>query len=318
MPHHDRFMSSIFQLLKDKKELVFVPFTEESIWFSVGTPEEKLLDPLLEEADGKVGIYLYRRNGITQSERDKAGDAFKVQEQKQREYYSLIASCARAHQITETDISKALNVDLGTETLELRRQAAISEYQKLQQDFDAVAAVGDEDALASINQKLELLKQVSEKFKLNDDSEIVAQQEKNRRVVETLGADFKSLVDISNTYDKAAEDYRYELAAQILSSHYRVPAIESMKEVDRKKFQWTKDNIRALSPDLVRSLFSEFVSKEMKGKDGWKATDNLPDDFTATFDGTTISSPGASLEKGKIYRLKVISAVEEAPGEEGK
>jgi hypothetical protein len=309
---------TIFQLLKDKKELVFVPFSEESIWFSVNTPEERLLDTVLEESDGKIGLWLYRRNGITQSERDKAGDAFKIQETKQREYYSLLASCARTYQIPESDITKAMNVDLGTETLELRRQAAISEYQKLQSEFEEAKDMEGESALEVINQKLELLKEVSEKFKLNDDSEVALQQEKNRQIVAILGEDFKRLVEISNTFDKASEDYRYELAAQILSSPLRLPALEKMKQVDLKKQEWSKQNIRSLSPDLVRSLFSEFISKEMRGKNGWD--DATIPTFTATYDGKHLSPSGADLQEGKIYELKVVTVVDQAPeeDEEGK
>ena len=298
----------IFKDLKEAKEAVFIPIEESDLCHSFDSPEETILDKLLDKnSDGQIGIYLYKIKGLTRRERDAVGEASAEIKRIQKDYYSIVGANSRKYQISEDEIHRAVTVELGSGVKKqtLGRLLEFAELLDKDNDEQSKTAV---NALTAIATSLGLTD-----AKSLDDA-IAEEKKRNLEIVEKLGDDFTELGRLNDQNAEAQTNYNCELLAGILSSPLRVVALESLNDAGRKTFKVTAENVKNLSPGLVRTLFTEFVNKENQGKTGWLDTDNVITAKMKAVDPYTLFDSKLSLEENVTYQVTAIKV--EAPAEE--
>jgi hypothetical protein len=301
----------IFKDLKEAKEAVFIPIEEFDLCHSFDSPEEPILDKLLEKnSDGEIGIYLYKLKGLTRREREAVGAASEEIKRIQKEYYAIVGSNSRKYQISEDEIHRVVTVELGSGTKKQTLSRLLDLAQLLDKD-------NDEQNKTAVN----ALTAIATSLGLSDakslDDAIEEEKKRNLLIVEKLGDDFTKLGELNDQNAEAQTNYNCELLAGILSSPLRVVALKDLSDTERKTFKVTAENVKNLSPGLVRTLFTEFVNKENQGKTGWLDTDNvITAKMKADSSFSLCGEQRLSLEEGVTYQVTAIRV--EAPAEKSE
>jgi hypothetical protein len=300
----------ILKDLKETKEAVFVPIEESDLCHSFDSPEEPILDKLLEKnSNGEIGIYLYKLKGLTRREREAVGAASEEIKRIQKEYYAIVGSNSRKFQISEDEIHRAVTVELGSGVKKQTLGRLLEFAQLLDKD-------NDEQNKTAVN----ALTAIATSLGLSDakslDDAIAEEKQRNLDIVAKLGDDFTKLGDLNDQNAVAQNNYNSELLAGILSSPLRVVALKDLPDTERKTFKVTAENVKNLSPGLVRTLFTEFVNKENQGKTGWLDTNDVINAKMKAVDPYTLFDSKLSLEEGVTYQVTAIKV--EAPAEESE
>lgn len=297
--------------LQQTKKAVFVPVDESDLWYSVGSPEEEILDKLVEKnSDGQPGIYFYRFNGLSRLEREAVGEASERIRQIQKEYLDIIGAESRKYQLNEEDINRAVTVTLGSSG----KKQVLSRLLELAERLDADNPDQNESAVKA-------LQLIARNLGLDDvnslDELIEREKQRNLDIVAKLGPNFDRLGQLNEANEEAQQQYNYELIAGILSSKLRMVALESLSDAELKTFKVTPENVKNLSPGLVRTIFTEFLNKENRGKSGWSEDEGTLMFYASAKDDKTLTVEDSKLAKGAKYQVTAIQV--EAPAEdEGK
>lgn len=224
-------------LSKFKPPIFFFEVKGAWLYHSYGTPEAELLDQVLEEKDGKIGISFYQRYGIHPSEKELISEPVAAVEAAEKAYINSLDLVAQKTGIPKNEVLNILETDSNSLSLV---EEAIAAGLKAKDNSDASA-----ESLLKIQETLADLKK---KAKLE-----------NKENAKDLEVYLSELNELRKAWNDVKNDYYLSLEAVFLSTA-RCAANESGNAPN-----FTLDNIKKLHPSFQTSLFIDFIWKEING-----------------------------------------------------
>jgi hypothetical protein len=218
---------TISLLNRFKPSTYFLEILDEWLVFSYDSEELKLLEKIVVEEDGKIGINLLKRHGIHPSEDEAIKDAHQAFTNASKAYFNLIEDISNKTGLSRTEIQLRIPQDISD----------------IEEEIKATNEKAKEDSwnYLEIRKEIQKIKQTT--------------KEETAKIAEILSPFSEQFQNASIEYNKSFDEYYIQLIALFLSG----------KRLEgTSKATFTPQNIRNLHVEF-RGALAGFVTNEIRG-----------------------------------------------------
>jgi len=218
-------MTTTSLLAKFKPTYYFLQLEPEWIEFSFDSPEIKLLEKIVSEEDGNVGIKLLKRNGIHPSEDEAVKEQHTTYLDSAKNYFNAIKNIAEITGLTPSEVTTRTNQGLKENEADILESIA-----KAKKNNESYLEYSEQ--LANIRNEI---------------------KSENLAIADLLADHTEHYNQVQEAYSNAYDEYYVALIAKFLSG-----------KRSEEKVNFTIDNVRALHSGL-RGALANFVTQEING-----------------------------------------------------